>query len=53
MLTVYKNGKIYMQATDKTPYIPTYEVESLKKNTLYNVPENNQGGLSDGIKDLY
>ena len=53
MLTIFKDGKIYLQATDTELYIPSYDIEKLKENTPYNVPENNQGGLIDGIKDLY
>ena len=47
MLTIYKDGKIILKATDQ-PYTPTYEVEKLKENTPYHVVEENRGGLMNG-----
>jgi hypothetical protein len=44
MLTIYKNGKVITKVED-TLYKMTYEIEKMKENTPYNVPEENKGGL--------
>lgn len=47
MLTIKKDGKIIEQAKDNPNYMPTYETEKDKPNTLY-AHQQQERGLTDG-----
>ena len=47
MLTIYKDGKIYLQAKDSPDYAPTWESEKDKPNTLYTNNQEEERGLTD------
>lgn len=48
MLTIRQNKKILFQAEDQQKYIPTYEVEKDKPDTLYVLTLEDQNKLEGG-----